>query len=138
MEILEDSADKLDDWVIVIKPHPSCPVDLDNYPRLNLINVSVTDQPISELLSDFCVAYTSLNTSAAVDAYCSGLSVISALDPSALNLSPLIGVAGVQFVSDSEELVAALETTNLLTEPKQFFYLDSELPRWKTLLGVAE
>ena len=138
MEILEKSVDKLGGWMFVIKPHPACPVVLDDYPRLSSMNTHVTDQPINELLSDFGVAYTSLTTSAAVDAYCAGLSVISALDPSALNLSPLIGVDGVQFVSNSVELVAALKTADLLTEPKQFFYLDSDLPRWKTLLEVAE
>ena len=134
LEILEKSVDKLDDWRIVIKPHPACPVVLDDYPRLSSMNTYVTDLPINELLSDFGVAYTSLTTSAAVDAYCSGLSVISALDPSVLNLSPLIGVDDVQFVSDSEGLVAALNTVNYLTEPQQYFYLDRALPRWNCLL----
>ena len=138
LEILEKLADKLDDWVIVIKPHPASPIVLGNYPRLSSINTYITDLPINKLLPDFDVAYTSLTTSAAVDAYCAGLSVISALGPSTLNLSPLLGVDGVQFVSHSKELIVALKKTDHQTESKQYFYLDSEFPRWKSLLEITE
>jgi len=138
MKLLEDSAKDIDGWVIVIKPHPACPVDLDNYPMLTSINAIVTDQPISNLLDDCNVAYSSLTTSAAVDAYCAGLSVISILDPSTLNLSPLRDVDGVQFVSNSEELLLALQNTSKQEQPIHYFYLDSDLPRWKKLLGMVE
>ena len=138
MKLLEETAIELGGWIIVIKPHPACPVDLDNYPRLTSLKANVTDQPICDLLSDFNVAYSSLTTSAAVDAYCAGLSVISALDPATLNLSPLRGVDGVQFVSNSEELLVALRNTGHKAELNQYFYLDRDLPRWKKLLGMAE
>jgi len=138
MSILEKAVVDLSAWKIVIKPHPICPIDLDDYPSLTSINASVTDQPISELLPVFNVAYTSQVTSAAVDAYCSGLSIVSALDPAVLNMSPLLGVDGVQFITNSEELIVALRNTGIQAEPKQYFYLDSDLPRWKRLLEIKE
>ena len=77
-------------------------------------------------------------TSAAVDAYCFGLPVITALDSDALNLSPLRNYDDVCFVSTSEELSGALNSITLRDveayEKKEFFNLDSELPRWKELL----
>ena len=42
-------------------------------------------------------------TSAAVDAYCAGLRVISVLDPTALNLSPLRGFDEVRYVSSGQQ-----------------------------------
>jgi len=138
MKLLEDSAKEINDWVVVIKPHSACPIDLENYPILASINATVTDQPISDLVADCNVAYSSLTTSAAVDAYGAGLPVITIFTPSTLNLSPLRGVDSVQFVSTSEELLLALQKTSQQEQPIHYFYLDSELPRWKKLLGVAE
>jgi surface carbohydrate biosynthesis protein (TIGR04326 family) len=138
MKLLEELAADLIGWKIVIKPHPACSVNLINYPGLTSLKARVTDQPISELLSDFNVVYSSITTSAAVDAYCAGLSVITALDPTSLNLSPLRGVDGVQFVSNSKKLISALNKTDHKTERKQYFFLDSDLPMWKRLLGMTE
>jgi surface carbohydrate biosynthesis protein (TIGR04326 family) len=90
------------------------------------------------LLAECDVAYTSSVTSAAVDAYCVGVPVVSVLDPNTLNLSPLRGCEGVLFASTPEELASTLiyATSALSTvrEHKNFFTLDSRLPRWRKLL----
>ena len=49
----------------------------------------VSDKPIHELVHKFDIAYTSCFTTAALDAYGAGLKIISVLDPTTLNLSPL-------------------------------------------------
>jgi surface carbohydrate biosynthesis protein (TIGR04326 family) len=123
------------DIVITVKSHPSCPIDPEEYPELSL---TVERQPLSELLPKFDVAYTSAVTSAAVEAYCSGLKVISVSDPNTLNMSPLRGYVGVLFVSTSDELVVALTDTKTAAPSHNlknvFFTTDRSLSRWQKLL----
>ena len=84
------------------------------------------------------LAFTSSTTSASVDAYCAGKPVIIFLDHVSLNQSPLRGVEGISYVSSPEELAAILnridQMKTIQISRKDFFYLDSELPRWTELL----
>ena len=118
-----------------IKPHPSFPVKAADFPNLNL---TVIMSPLGNILQDFDIAYSSNKTSAAVDAYFAGLPVVVMLDDTELNFSPLRGQAGVSFVSTPEELAEALQTADKwsTTNPncKEFFFIDSEIPRWRQLL----
>lgn len=126
------------DAIITLKPHPGCPVQLSDFPGLKM---QMTTNSVPELLDDCDVVYTSSNTAAAVDAYCSGIPVVSLLDPSRLNLSPLRGREGVSFVSTPEELASALISAAAgprgIFSADDFFWLDSTMPRWKNLIGVG-
>ena len=113
----------------IIKPHPACPVNMEDFPRLH---GELSMKPITELLLMSDVVYSSAITSAAVDAYCVGLPVITLLDGQTLNLSPLRGSKGVHFVSSAKELATAINVAEA-NEPEQgknYFYLDPNLPRW--------
>lgn len=120
---------------ITVKPHPACPIDSDEYPTLNM---RVTSEPIEKLLTDGIVAYVSSVTSAAMDVYCSGVPVISVLDPNFLNMSPLRGFSEVAFVSSAEELVKTLTLYSapipLEVSTRNYFIIDAKLPRWRKLL----
>lgn len=134
--LLEKAAQRLpEDTIITVKPHPNCPVQPMDYPGLRM---EVTMEPVAKLLADCDVAYTSSATSAAVDAYCTGVPVVSVLDPNTLNLSPLRGCGGVLFASSSEELASALlsaaSSTRSARGQQDFFTLDPKLPRWRKLL----
>ena len=100
--------------------------------------MAVTTRPIWELLYTCDVAYTSNATSAAADAYGAGLPVVTMLDLSALNQSPLRGLKGVLFVITVEDLVQAIlsivGSPHSSTEVQNFFTLDPEIPRWRNLL----
>jgi surface carbohydrate biosynthesis protein (TIGR04326 family) len=124
---------------ITVKPHPACPIDPYEYPNMTF---TLTTEPLAKLLPEYHIAYVSAATSAAVDAYCSGIPVISVLDTSALNQSPLRGRKDVQFVSTCEELARSLEKMqSLMCKPvqgKDFFYLDNDLPRWKAIFSLRE
>jgi surface carbohydrate biosynthesis protein (TIGR04326 family) len=95
-------------------------------------------EPVSALLINCDVAYTSAITSAAVEAYCIGVPVVSALDPKKLNLSPLRKCKGVYFATTPEELaysiLFAASTTHSTDLKSEFFNLDNNLIRWKKLL----
>jgi len=120
---------------IMFKPHPNCPINSSDYPSLNM---NITMEPIATLLDNYDVAYCSSSTSAAVDAYCSGLMVISFLNPSTLNLSPLRGYPGALFASTPLELMACLNCVGLNENFKYdysaFFNTDPQLPAWKSVL----
>lgn len=120
----------------VVRPHPYCPVRAGDYPGLPM---QLTDTPLSVLLGDCDVAYTSNTTNAAVDAYCMGVPVVSVLDGQSFNMSPLRGLAeGVRFVRSPQELAEVLSGGSPAgrgSERQRYFTVDPALPRWKALLS---
>jgi surface carbohydrate biosynthesis protein (TIGR04326 family) len=120
---------------IVIKPHPLRDINVSKYKNLS---ASLATDSIEKLLMDCDAVYTDCETSSSVDAYCAGVPVISELNPESLNLSPLRDRKGVLFVSNSKELATAIqsiiECTSYDSDCRDFFYIDSDLPRWKELL----
>ena len=136
MELLVDTLEHFPmDISIIAKPHPACWIDPNDYPT---IDIKVTTKSLEELLDICDLTYTSPATSASVDVYCYGMQVITALDASSLNLSPLRNYKGVFFVSSPSELSDALHSVKLGNnksyDRREFFTLDSELDRWKKLL----
>jgi surface carbohydrate biosynthesis protein (TIGR04326 family) len=122
---------------VTIKPHPACPIRSIEYPSLRL---KITSEPIDKLLNKHSAVYTSSMTSAAVNAYCTGIQVISFLRSDTLNLSPLRGKKGVHFVATTEELKLVLEKTSNLPQriyrKKTVFNSDNNLPRWKKIFSI--
>ncbi len=136
MCLLERAAQALPSGsVFMVKPHPGCPVRAEDYPALKL---EITMEALPLLLGRCDVAYTNNITTAAVDAYCAGVPVVSILDPHNLNMSPLRGREGVLFVSRPGELASALRSAASAPRPpampQEFFTLDPVLPRWRKLL----
>ncbi len=123
------------DLKITVKPHPARSVFAADYPNLKM---QVVAEPVAQLLNQCHIAYTSSITAAAVDAYLTGVPVVTLLDSTQLNLSPLRGLDDVFFVSSAVELCNALKTI-MIAPPRaipknEFFNLDKDLPRWRDLL----
>jgi len=138
MSFLEDAIQSINFNIrIMLKPHPNYPVVATDYPALKLM---ITTDPISKLLPKCNAAYTSNVTSAAVEAYCAGKFVISVIDPTILNMSPLREKDDVLFVSSIEDLIKALnqiQYNNMKSlKTHSYFCLDSNLPRWKKVLEL--
>ncbi|EMO70415.1 TIGR04326 family surface carbohydrate biosynthesis protein [Leptospira santarosai] len=123
------------DYTFILKSHPACPIQEDEFPSLQLM---VRHESITDLLEEVDIAYTSNITSAAIDVYCSGVPVVSVLDGTSLNMSPLLGVNDVVFVSTAKELSNALESDFgvLVRKENSLFCIDSNLPKWKKLLAI--
>ena len=119
-----------------VKPHPAYPMDPDD---LSLSAVEVVEGPFSQLLIDTDVVFASNITSAAVDAYCYGLSVIQMLDGRTFNVSPLRGLADVTYVSNARELAEALANSQWPRRSAviEYFFLEHSLPKWRELLQLA-
>jgi surface carbohydrate biosynthesis protein (TIGR04326 family) len=136
IELLERSLELLSfKPTVVIKLHPACLVYDDGFKEFE-----VTDKTLDELFLEVDIAFTSAKTTSAVDAYCAGLTVISILDPLTLNLSPLRGVLGIQYVDTPQQLSAAInfscENYYPSTKRDSYFTFGSNLLRWKTLLQL--
>jgi len=136
-KLLEIAVTQISDSVeFTVKPHPGYLVEAEDYPSLKL---KIVRGALGEILHDFDIAFASNKTTAAVDAYLVGLPVVVAMDEMDLNLSPLRGQSGVQFVSMPEELALALQSVRQTMACKSacddFFFLDPELPRWQKLLS---
>jgi surface carbohydrate biosynthesis protein (TIGR04326 family) len=138
LKMLERSVQMSSDrFIYVVKLHPNYIVKAEDYPSLKL---KVVTDSLENILKDYDVAYASNSTSAAMDAYIAGLPVVVMLDDTELNFSPLRGQPNVRFVSTPQELSEALQRASLdsarAPDRNAFFFLDSELPRWRRLLGL--
>jgi surface carbohydrate biosynthesis protein (TIGR04326 family) len=136
MQLLSEAASLMPaNTKYTIKSHPNCQVRAEDYAGMNF---EVKNYVLSELLQNhFDVVFSSNITSAAVDAFCVGLPVVSVLDGQTLNLSPLRGLNGAaEYVTGPKELADALQKTgNRQTgRDESFFFLDKKLEKWKKLL----
>ncbi|MBM9577301.1 carbohydrate biosynthesis protein [Leptospira sp. 201903070] len=126
-------------YEFILKAHPAYPVDNTEFPGLNF---TVTCNSLSDLLNEVDIAYTSNITSASLDAFSAGVPVISMLDGTTLNMSPLLGLKNVTFVSDGRELAKALESQSFspkrIDQSRMIFHLDKELTKWKELLDLKD
>ena len=138
MRLLEEAVGLLPAgfMTITVKPHPGCQIRPADYLGLS---IHLTMDAIENLLAECDVAYSSSVTSAAVDAYCAGVPIVSMLDPTTLNLSPLRGCTGVLFASTPKALATALQSAAAASgtscNQHNFFTIDSKLPRWRKLLA---
>lgn len=123
---------------ILVKPHPICPIKRSDFPS---INFELYHGSFNEIFRNECIIYGANPTSSCVDAYMTGLPVIVHYEQSSLNLSPLQGINSVRFVSGSNEMNKALteilDTGIKLVKPKDFFWLDKDLPKWRAFLDKA-
>jgi len=119
---------------IIIKLHPACPINMMDFPK---IPFELSTRPIEELLKMSDIVYSGSFTSAAIDAYCVGLPIITFIDGKTLNLSPLRGVKSVYFISDSYGLSSAINAleAGVLDAKENYFFLDQTLPRWQKWLN---
>ena len=120
---------------LTLKPHPVCPIERKDFPTLSF---ELTDRPLAEVMPDFDLAFSSNSSSAGLDALLAGLSVVVFLDDEDFNHSPLRGVGGVLFAGTAKELANALQAGKRTEFPLavgDFFWLDSQLPRWRRLLS---
>ena len=136
MELLKRAADFFTREIqITIKKHPANPLLPEICSEIDHIN---SDDSIDKLLINCDIAYSSSVTSAAVDAFCCGIPLISVLDPKILNLSPLREQDSVYFIKNSQELISAIlkiaQPNQIPTDRNPYFTIDKDLPRWRKVL----
>ncbi len=118
-----------------IKPHPAARIDISGYPVLDLTE---TNRPLEDIVEQSDLVFTSMTTTGALECFLMDKNVVIYLDGNDLNMSPLRGFEGVTFVSDPEQLCAALESSNLLDvsrEVSDFFWVDLDMPKWGKIIS---
>lgn len=119
----------------IFKPHKAAFFDLSPYKS---IDVTLATKDLSTLLAECDAVITGSSTTAAVDAYYMGRTVLVMADGSMLNMCPLRDLAGMTLFEDAQSLAEALrgcvKIENNSKMPEQLFYLDANLPRWRLLL----
>jgi surface carbohydrate biosynthesis protein (TIGR04326 family) len=117
----------------VFKPHPACIVD---DAKLTHVGLRIFTGEIGDLLSTASIVITTSSTSAALEAYCLGKSVIMLIDGAHLNMSPLRKTDDVFFVRTTIELSVALRTalSSDSCPQREFFNLNDQFPLWKAFL----
>ncbi len=124
---------------IFFKRHPVVdPINKKLYPNLHFQEINSN---LNEILPNVDIVLSTINTAAAIESFAVGLPVITMLDSNNFNSSPLRGENGAVFISTPLELKTAIE--NLLNQSfvqkqNDYFWVDPELPRWKSLLGLDQ
>lgn len=121
---------------LVFKPHPASKL---YYNKIRLPGLRISTRHILEELAECDVVFVGSATSAAVDAYQTGTPVISAVDGTRLNFSPLYRNPHVEFVNSPEDLARALSNVDINHKRQHgpFFTIDETIPRWKKLVCDA-
>jgi len=118
------------------KPHPGL---VDDITLWEDIGFEIVNDSLPNLLKHFDIIISGNSTTASLEAYLEGLSIVIFLDGNDFNMSPLRSEKEVSFISSSEELLRCLlsidPTKNRTSHQKKFFYQDPTIPKWKNLIN---
>lgn len=122
----------------IFKPHISSPIDLTRYSFRNAI---LTNKRNEELFASTRNCFFSNMTSAQVDALYFNINPMIYMDATELNLSPLRELENANFIFTPNDLLNACLQTNssqniVEPHPKNIFYLDKDLNKWKSLIST--
>jgi len=116
--------------LFIFKPHPAYHVK-----NSGLFKIETSNESLPELLASSDIVFTSNITSAAVDAYCSGVPVVQMLDATQFNTSPLRNRGGL-YARNPEELAEIISVGFDLRAKSSaiFFNLDKNLDSWMKVI----
>ena len=116
--------------LFIFKPHPAYHVK-----NSGLFKMETSNESLPELLASSDIVFTSNITSAAVDAYCSGVPVVQMLDATQFNTSPLRNRGGL-YARNPEELAEIISVGFDLRAKSSaiFFNLDKNLDSWMKVI----
>ena len=137
--LLEDASSRggLDKYKqVFIKPHPSLSSEGLGLVYESKFSYSIKQQSLSELWELVDVVFGVHSTGAAWEASWNGIPAIVTCAIDSLNLSPLSGLSGVQFVANVDDLLEQLNQPSNAQIPKNYFYLGDNHNLWKALLNV--
>ena len=117
------------------KPHP---FDSGPWPINESLGIVITNDLLPDIFKKCSIVIAASSSTSSLEAYCANKNVISILDPTIMNYSPLRNLSDAVFVSDSSELSFELTKPhqNRLNDIKSLLHLGSDLKLWKVLLGL--
>ena len=117
------------------KPHPA---DIGSRLLAEAVGATIIDGDFQTALSRTSLLITGSLTAASAEAVHVGIPVITVVDPSHFNLSPLLRLPFARFARTSLELQTHLEQllSQDIKERREMFTIDDTLLRWRRLLSV--
>ena len=121
---------------ILFKPHP---LNIDAWDQVMGDDFTLTNAPLSELFELCSIVIAPSASTGALEAYCANKLVVSILDPSTLNFTPLRGIEDAMFAKDHNELAKILMATPkvMSRDRQQLFFADANLSRWGRALSQS-
>lgn len=133
LEIMKAVMVKSNDKIsCTLKPHPACKLKAQDYQGIDLSN-----EPLTNVLNNFDIAFASNTTASSLDAYIAGLSVMVYLDDNDFNYSPMKGVRDVVFVSDSKDFINGIDFFKKNSQEfdcGKYFWIDTKMTKWSHFL----
>ena len=126
--------DKYDE--VIIKQHPGYPLKnflTDFNPPFSF---SVVDENLNTLWSRVDVVYCPNSPGVSLEVAYLGLPIIIPSPVNSLNMNPLYGLPGIEFISNSDELVEKLDNPSPIDIPEDYFFFDQNLSRWRDFLEM--
>lgn len=130
------SAGLLDDYEIIVKPHPYLSVDgmLRSLLGSRMERVRIAGGKIQDELQAGTLVWASNSTTVALEASLLGLPVVVMWPHDNFDLCPLQDVPGLQRTGSLDDVRAALADPHVVSLPADYLELDENLPRWHALL----
>lgn len=104
--------------------------------------IKLVNEQLDKLIFQCDVVCTTNSTSIAVEGFSIGIEVLSHLNWDALNMSPLKGMSGIKFFTETTELDKMLIEISKKNfdmginerKPNDYFYTDLDINKWKSIL----
>ena len=126
----------LDDYEIIVKPHPYLSVGgmLRSLLGSRMERVRIAGGKIQDELQAGTLVWASNSTTVALEASLLGLPVVVMWPHDNFDLCPLQDVPGLQRTGSLDDVRAALADPHVVSLPADYLELDENLPRWHALL----
>ena len=117
------------------KPHP---FDSGPWPINESLGIVITNDLLPDLFKKCSIVIAASSSTSSLEAYCANKNVISVLDPTIMNFSPLRNLSDAVFVSNSSELSLELSKSHQRSTNRidSLLHLNSDLKLWTVLLGL--
>ncbi len=128
-------------WQIIIKPHPYCSVNkaikkhVPNAQQLNITNKSI-DGLLNDAKNNSITIWVAHDTTVILEALYAGIPLIIQNEGHGFDFCPAQGIDGLKYVYTCKDVQNALEADQILPFNEHFFYLNSNLEKWKQLLNL--
>lgn len=140
LELLHGSlaAGLLEEWQIVIKPHPYLAVEewRSSLPANFQKKIEIIATPLSLALAEGGLVWTSNSTTAALEAALLGLPLMVMAPKGDFDLCPIQNIPGLARTSSLKDVKKYLEKMPVITVPKNYLDLEPGLKKWRQLLDL--
>lgn len=129
----------LEEWNIMIKPHPYLPVEgiVRDLLGADAGRVRISDTPLAQALAPGVTVWTSNSTTAALEAALKGLPLMVMVPRGDFDLCPIQDVPGLARTATPNDVRRHLAAPAVPRLPAEYLDLEPELPRWRSLLGLG-